>query len=56
MQLIKWCFLFVILFVAAVLSLPFMALALWVNEYDTKQFLESTGGALGRKCATDLRR
>jgi hypothetical protein len=56
MQLLKWFVLFVFLFFATVLAFPLMLFALWVNEWDTKQFLNKTGAAIGRKCAIDLRR
>lgn len=56
MQLLKWCILFVILFFASVLALPFVMFALWANEWEAKQFINNTGAAIGRKCAIDLRR
>lgn len=56
MQLIKWIIIFVILGMVAIIALPFMFLSFWVNEYDTKKFLDSTSAAFGRKCAIDLKK
>ncbi len=55
MQLIKWCLIFCFMFVASVLAMPFVAVALWVSEYKTKQFLNDIGQSMARKCAIDIR-
>ena len=51
----KWALIVVGLFFAAIAAAPFLLLAYWLNEWETRYFINETAGALGRKAASDLR-